>query len=68
MPRRKVWTTEETKIVLDHFSLHIKRGALPGKVLCEELMKKHPVLQERKWSDLKFCCKNYITKLNRMKK
>ncbi|KAF5269754.1 hypothetical protein FQR65_LT17931 [Abscondita terminalis] len=59
------WTIEEKEGVLNFFKVHIKKGSVEKKHECEECMEKYPVLKKRKWSDLKFCVKNQISKVNK---
>lgn len=66
---RRPWSPEEIKVVLNNFKVQVKHKMLPGKKDCLELMEKHPTLfQGRKWTDLKFCIKNHISKLSKLQK
>ncbi|KAK9688430.1 hypothetical protein QE152_g35338 [Popillia japonica] len=64
---KKMWTEEESGAVLKFFAPFIKKETIPGKAKCEECMEKYPVFGTRKWTDLKFYIKNYITKIKRTK-
>lgn len=63
--QKRTWNEEESSPVIKFFTSHIKRGAVPGKSQCEECIQKHPSLSLRKWTDIKFYVKNYITKIKR---
>lgn len=63
----KMWGEDESSSVIKFFTSHIKRGSVPGKSQCEECIEKFPVLHNRRWTDIKFYVKNYITKINRKK-
>ncbi|XP_074035237.1 uncharacterized protein [Leptinotarsa decemlineata] len=63
--QKRTWTEEESTPVIKFFTSHIKRGAVPGKSQCEECIQKHPSLSLRKWTDIKFYIKNYITKIKK---
>lgn len=62
---KKTWKDDEIKAVLKFFANFIKRGTTLGKARCEECMQTQPVFGSRKWTDLKFYVKNYITKIKK---
>lgn len=64
----RMWGENESSLVIKFFRSHIKRGSVPGKSQCEECIEKFPLLRNRRWTDIKFYVKNYITKINRKKK
>ncbi|KAG5865995.1 hypothetical protein JTB14_006249 [Gonioctena quinquepunctata] len=61
----KAWTKEESSSVISFFNSHIKKGMVPGKSPCEKCIEEHPSLAHRKWTDIKFHVKNYLTKIRR---
>ncbi|XP_050514061.1 uncharacterized protein LOC126889627 [Diabrotica virgifera virgifera] len=60
------WTSEEIKSVMTFFKFDLKKELLPGKQKCEECKSKYPVLERRKWTDIKFYLKNYYSRNKRL--
>ncbi|XP_057666792.1 uncharacterized protein LOC130900289 [Diorhabda carinulata] len=63
--KKQSWTTEEKEIVLKEFKLLIEHGNLPGKKQCNDLIEKHKIFTDRKWTDLKFFIKNHLSKISK---
>lgn len=63
---KKIWSNEEKEIILKKFRTLIKIGKLPGKQECEELMEEHKIFTGRKWTDLKYFVKNYLSKCKKI--
>ncbi|KAI4470857.1 hypothetical protein MML48_1g16811 [Holotrichia oblita] len=64
---KRPWSSHEMSAVLTHFKTNIKIGALPGKKECEKCISENAVLKDRKWTDVKFCIKNHLTKIKKRK-
>nr|XP_023019945.1 uncharacterized protein LOC111508612 [Leptinotarsa decemlineata] len=61
------WTQNEKIAVTNFFRVAIKKKIVPGKVMCEECIRNSgEVLNQRRWTDIKYYIKNYITKLNKI--
>lgn len=60
------WTTEEIQSVLTFFKFDLKKELLPGKEKCTECIKQYPVLERRKWADIKYYLKNYYARNRRL--
>lgn len=69
-PNRKEkqpWTQKESKIVLDSMHEFLVGNKLPGKNLCETLIKKNECLHKRKWTNVKDFVRNHKLKLSKRK-
>lgn len=60
--KKTPWSNEEKEVVLREMRHLIKKKSLPGKDICSMLIEKYPVLANRKWTDVKFFVKNYLSK------
>lgn len=65
---KKPWSEQEIDAVLKFFKFDLKKEYLPGKEKCLQCIKQHPVLQNRKWTDVKYYLKNYYAKNKKMLK
>lgn len=65
---RRPWDADEKKAVFEYFKVQIKNGILPGKADCLACQKKYSQLGNRRWTDIKYCVKNQITKIKNLKK
>ncbi|ESO90443.1 hypothetical protein LOTGIDRAFT_164025 [Lottia gigantea] len=55
---RKAWSEEEKKAVTQHLGKFFLQSKLPGKIDCEECIRKNRVLSGRTWTHVKFFIKN----------
>lgn len=65
---RRPWSSEEKEAVLNFFKSSIKKEVVPGKVECMKCKEENSALSRRTWTDVKFCVKNYLDKIKRMRK
>lgn len=63
-----LWSQQEKEDVFRFFKINIKNGIVPGKVDCEKCLAANKSLKNRDWKKIKFCVKNQIDKLNKIKK
>lgn len=62
------WSQHEKEDVFRFFKINIKNGIVPGKVDCEKCLTANNSLKNRDWKKIKFCVKNQIDKINKIKK
>lgn len=56
------WTAEERAIMEQEFKINLKDGILPSLVQCEEVRKKHKILQRRNAPTMKAWINNSLKK------
>ena len=57
---RRPWTSDEKKAIFEEMGQYISRGKVPGKVACENTIRKHSdVLKSRDWKAIKYFIKNF---------
>ena len=62
------WSKEESLAVLEFFSVAIKNKKVPGKREAEACIQANPCLKSRSWKVVKDFIRNYIVKLQKIKK
>lgn len=64
-----LWSTREKNAVFEHLSETIKKMKVPGKVECEQCIRKsEPALDQRSWTAVKYFVKNAIERAKRLNK